>query len=76
MMMSRPLSFGRFRLKDNYLSSIFRLLMIRIQVTLGAVPPLAYQLEQLFLEYHEELIKLRIRARFRLKPLKQMDLLN
>lgn len=75
-MVLRPLSSGRFQLNNSYLSSIFRLLIIRIQVMLRTVPPLSYNLEQLFLGYHEELIKLKIRARFRLKPLNQMDLLD
>jgi len=70
--MLRCLSFGRIRLKDTYLNSIFRLMVLRIQVMVGARPLIAYQMEQIFTSYHEDLLKLHIRARFRLKPLKKL----
>lgn len=73
-MMQRPLSFGKWALPNCYLCSQFRLLLIRIQVAVGARPPIAYQLEQLFLEYETELLKAQIRGRFKLKPARRIVL--
>ncbi len=72
-MITRPLSYGRYRLPDNWISSVFRLLVVRIQVTVCHSPYLAYQLESLFMDYHEDLLELKIRARFHLKPLRHIQ---